>query len=245
MSRRNRLNRIERQRRLNKRQRAQRRRQQREQLQNNLAVQSDYEYVDQAETFEFSQHHKQDLLEQYGNTSPVVQFEPRWDLNWFRRQVGRDGVFDIKVREETLSDAEKDHVYKTLDHIDEIIGTPIRINDKATGRLDAEIYAIDSFNDHPDVLAWGFNDSNTAGLAHIRNGVTNAMFRSDDVLTTFDKYVISHEILHVFGLYEPNGNGYSKGFDTADTLMSYNPDQTGYTFDITSRDAHALQLAWG
>ena len=63
------------------------------------------------------------------------------------------------------------------------------------------------------------------------------------------KQVITHEILHVFGLSHPNNVGSEPGFTWTDTAMSYNPpgSQTGLmnSSHITDLDREALNLIWG
>ena len=64
-----------------------------------------------------------------------------------------------------------------------------------------------------------------------------------EVLSDWGKYIITHEILHNFGLEHPNDNGYDPNFTTRDTLMSYN--WTGTYQGITDLDQQALQYNWG
>lgn len=55
-------------------------------------------------------------------------------------------------------------------------------------------------------------------------------------------YVITHELLHTFGMEHPYGDGYNPNYDTSDTAMSYNCQQC---FDgFTDIDLDNLRTFW-
>jgi hypothetical protein len=58
------------------------------------------------------------------------------------------------------------------------------------------------------------------------------------------KHLITHELLHGFGLNHPQGNGFSPAFSFATTQMSYRPDPA-FSWSITPLDADALVAIWG
>ena len=66
--------------------------------------------------------------------------------------------------------------------------------------------------------------------------------RGGNQVTKDERWTITHEIGHAFGLDHPFGQPYSRRFDTRDTIMSYNgSSNTGFT----GTDVAALQLLWG
>ena len=64
-----------------------------------------------------------------------------------------------------------------------------------------------------------------------------------ETLTGYGQYVITHEILHNFGLKHPNDNGLDPNFTQKDTVMSYRWD--GNYYGIAPLDQQALQYLWG
>lgn len=66
--------------------------------------------------------------------------------------------------------------------------------------------------------------------------------RGGNQVSKDERWTITHEIGHSFGLDHPYGQPYSRRYDTSDTIMSYNASSnTGFT----RTDVAALQKLWG
>ena len=164
-----------------------------------------------------------------------------WNANYFTDRV-RDGVFDVQLNEETMSYAEELHIRETLRQIDEVTGIKVRIDRKGAH---ADLVMEKSDFDNYDSLT-NLDHSNAAGLAFIDSNKVHAVWEDThydrDGLSYFTEYVITHEMLHGFGLMHPEDSGYNSKFNTSDTLMSYN--HTGNS-QLTDLDLAALSQVWG
>lgn len=191
--------------------------------------------------------------------------------DWAPKQV-EDGIIDIFV-EDSLNDQARQFALETVQQIDEIIGTPVRINTADRPDLDIRIGSVPSF-DNFDV------SGSPGGLATVDDdGVSNALIREDLVrlvpiqiterraarrarraakgkelrplpeqLAASTKRIINHEILHAFGLSHPDDDGHAPAWDTDDSIMSYRlvgDLDYGLNSSIGHHDVQALQEIWG
>ena len=136
-----------------------------------------------------------------------------------------------------------EHPPEATDFIDDLFAQIDKI-------IDLDFYRSDTYDGtYIDIYAaneaW---ENSTLGLASIREeGYIDILWlRTENPgLSDHDKNTIVHEIGHALGLSHPHGDGYSWGFDTSDTVMSYNEGDEGWNFNLTDLDILALQALWG
>lgn len=159
-----------------------------------------------------------------------------------------DGVFDVVMDVNRLKTSELIHVAEVLKEIDELTGIPLGVTTEVTDATDLVIGHID-VGEAYDV---GLEDWNSAtGLSWLHSdGDIHSSWRdsvkvtnSDDSISEYGKWVITHEILHGFGLTHPNDDGYAPGYTHDQTAMSYN--WQGVYHGIGVIDQGALQTLWG
>ena len=189
---------------------------------------------------------------------------------WAPDQV-TDGVIDIYL-DKTLQGLARDHTIDVIEDIDEIIGTPIRFVKELDADTDIRVGVRDDFEGiiGPGSAGVAHVDENLVSNAYIR---TDWVLETDkqissrkaerrakriakgkdvrplkQVLQAVSKRILTHEVLHVFGLSHPDDDGYNAAWDTNDSVMSYNTVgswEYGINFDVSPLDAGALQSIWG
>ncbi len=188
---------------------------------------------------------------------------------YFQNRINTtDGVFDVFVDGSRLHRTELAHVLDVLGEVDSITGVPINVAYAQTDNTDlvvghtprGQLYdaGLEDY-DSAQGLAWLHSDGdahsswrddgNVTSFKKKRNKKGKVKFDEDgnpkyrETLTGYGKYVITHEILHNFGLKHPNDNGLDPSFTQKDTVMSYRWDGTYH--GIGTLDHQALQYLWG
>jgi hypothetical protein len=174
----------------------------------------------------------------------LVTIDGNWDASFFKDRV-TDGIFDVRINTATMTDATQVYVREFIEEVDEIIGTPVVVDRPNSPKPDLLIEQTFDWNTVYSSLS-NYDDNNIAGLAFLHDDLVHATFKPPlqtyGELSTIDKYVIGHEILHGFGLDHPEGVGSNTAFNSHDSLMSYNLSGNS---QITSLDAQALSSIWG
>ncbi len=113
--------------------------------------------------------------------------------------------------------------------------------DKSTSILD--IYSLNDYSLWSDSIVGQVNDHGSGSTSRwdIYWRDTNGAAPLD----SFDKNTIIHEIGHALGLSHPNEDPTNPNWNTKDTVMSYNPSQSGWDFWFSEADILALQDIWG
>ncbi len=143
---------------------------------------------------------------------------------------------------ETLesSATEKAFINGTLNYIDQWIDLDLR------QRLDPYGSYLDIYKvDHID----GIGDNVAGEVQLVFPEPTIELQWEDegnpDLLSFWEKRVITHELAHVFGLTHPNGDGPNPNFDSADTSLSYNNYDSEWAYKLTAMDVLTMVELWG
>ncbi len=212
--------------------------------------------------------HSHDHDHDHSHSDPEVLHATGWH-NWAPAQI-TDGIIDVWISPD-LPAIEYDFAAALIQEIDEIIGTPVRLSiiDQADIKVHRSTMA--DYVQHGTTTAFGLAYSE-GSVAHAtwanepmdKSGYQNAapsdplvgplpqrftpapvhpLFPQPQELSIRGKNVITHEILHTFGLSHPLDDGNAPGFDWSDTAMSYNlAPFTGS--GITHLDTLALASIW-
>lgn len=184
------------------------------------------------------------------------------------RLVSTDGVFDVFVDTSRLHKTELSHVLGVLRQIDSITGVPLRVACTQTESTDlvvghtpkGQLYDVGlEAQDGAQGISWLHSDGDVHSSWRDADYITEfekkrnkkgKVKRDEDgnpkyreTLTEFGQWVITHEILHSFGLTHPHNEGLAPGFTQTETAMSYNWDGTYH--GIAPLDQQALQYLWG
>lgn len=189
--------------------------------------------------------------------------------SWIPEQI-TDGVVDVYM-DKTLQGLARKHAIDIIEDIDAIIGTPVRFVDQLDTDTDIRIGVRDDFEGITDPKAAGVAhiDANLVANAYIRNdylletdkqiSFARAKRRGRrlakgrkvrplrQVLQSASKMILTHEILHTFGLSHPDNDGLNPAWDTNDSVMSYNlvgDWKHGVNSDVSALDTAALLSIW-
>jgi len=159
-----------------------------------------------------------------------------------------DGVFDVVMDIDRLKVSELIHVAEVLKEIDELTGIPLGVTTEVTNATDLIIGHTD-VGEAFDVGLEGYDGSTGLSWLHSSGDIYSSwrdsvkVTNGDGSISEYGKWVITHEILHGFGLTHPNDDPYAAGYTQDQTAMSYN--WQGVYHGISELDQSALQTLWG
>ena len=161
-----------------------------------------------------------------------------------------DGDFDVWI-DPTLPKHVKKFTKRLIRMMDRVTGTEIS-RTKDESEADIFVHDVENYDN------WSEEYQDSAGLQYWNNGKAHAtwldQFNEEPHVTInkrgkkqpsdFTKYLITHEVLHAFGLSHPFDDGRHPSYDTYDTAMSYNINGDSFV-PLRPADITALQQIWG
>ena len=192
-------------------------------------------------------------IDYYTDVNWVYRNIPSGKVKWSVWNGGYDGYNVIdrspyyydSVYQYDATSYEFNFIQNTFNELDKHIELDFEYVEWGAVPADIYIWLVDETID--GAHGYGlFQGLKTYGRVEAIVDVTNEKGRN------FNDYVIVHELGHCFGLSHPGINGsyghypYTNLYNSKDTIMSYNPDESGvHGTTFSDLDIKALQSIWG
>ncbi len=154
-------------------------------------------------------------------------------------RTGQDGYAYTSAGSSAEDQSFIDSVFARLDPL---IDIDFERNDNNEGTI-LDIYSVYSHQDWANDTAGEVRDHDTESLSYW--DVFWKESNNDASLSTFEKYIIIHEIGHSLGLSHPLEQPRHPAWNSSDTVMSYNYDEATWDGWYSETDLEALQTIWG
>ncbi len=193
--------------------------------------------------------HTRDILSNNNNSETLKYFIEEYKGTLYLEnfiEIGENSYIksnnDTTISSAGHSESDKEFIRKLFTDIDALIDLDfIEQNTKNGSEID--IYSvITSSTFASDVIGQAITKQNSYG------SWWNILWKNNDNKSETEdihKYTLTHEIGHSIGLSHPNEDPYNQNWNSADTIMSYNIPESGYSSSFSEADLNALISIWG